>query len=93
MSNTQMTEKEIADFKMAYFNINKLWCPKDEDLCDWTLYQIIIENSQDTLWNFSDKVMLGDNDKLKLMMVDWANDCDMHWDGTTFVNNDENDGI
>jgi len=83
-----MTEKEIADFKMAYYIVNKLGHPKDEELCDWTLFKIILENSQNTLWNLSNKVMNGVDDNLKLMMVDWANDCDMHWDGTRFVDND-----
>jgi hypothetical protein len=85
-----MTDKEIADFKMAYYVSNKLGAPTDEnDLCDWQQYQKNIDNAADTMWKLCDKVMNGDDALLKLMMVDFADGWNMIWNGSSFIEIDD----
>ena len=60
---------------------------------DWDMYHLIYNNANDLLWKHAPSVMMGDNSKLKLLMTEWARDCDKVWNGTAFVEIDEMEQI
>ena len=86
-----MNAQQIKEFNMAVRICRTLEQPVHADATDedWDMYHLIYNNANDLLWKHAPSVMMGDNSKLKLLMTEWARDCDKVWNGTAFVEIDE----